>query len=144
VEWLGVSGHPRAPIHVISSAVVKAGQGIVGDYHGFDEMTDRQITLIQSEHLPLIAAFLGKRAIDPALLRRNVVVTGINLFQFLNYRFRVGEALLEWVEPCDPCRRMEENLGPGGIRAMIGHGGIVARVLEGGRLRVGDSVHRAE
>ena len=67
VEWLGVSGHPRAPIHVISSAVVKAGQGIVGDYHGFDEMTDRQITLIQSEHLPLIAAFLGKRAIDPAL-----------------------------------------------------------------------------
>ena len=143
VEWMGVSAHSRSPIEVVESAMVETGKGIVGDYHGGDSSADRQITLIQFEHLPILAAFLGRSTIDPALLRRNVVVSGINLLQFLNTRFRAGETLLEGVEPCDPCRRMEENLGKGAIRAMLGHGGIVARVLDGGRLSVGDSVQRA-
>ena len=60
-----------------------------------------------------------------------------------NPRVRIGGAMLEIVGPCQPCSRMEEAIGPGGYAAMRGHGGMTARVLESGAIRVGDLV-RAE
>jgi MOSC domain-containing protein YiiM len=67
-------------------------------------------------------------------------VSGINLLSLKGLRFRIGEAVLEGTGPCDPCSRMEENLGPGGFQAMRGHGGLTARVIEAGTVCVGDRV----
>jgi MOSC domain-containing protein YiiM len=96
--------------------------------------------LIQAEHLGVIASVLHRDSVDPALLRRNIVVSGINLLALKSAKFRIGTALLEGTGPAEPCSRMEEALGPGGYNAMRGHGGITARVLEDGWIRVGDSV----
>ena len=83
---------------------------------------------------------LGKGNIDPAFTRRNLVVSGINLLALKDKQFYVGEVLLEYTGLCHPCTRMEENLGPGGYNAMRGHGGITARILNGGVIRMGDPV----
>jgi len=101
----------------------------------------RQVTLVQAEHLDVVAALLGRDGpVDPALLRRNVVVSGIPLLALKGLRFRLGDALLEGTGPCHPCSRMEEALGAGGYQAMRGHGGLTARVLESGSFGPGDEV----
>ena len=120
-----------------------AGIGLADDrlgQRGEAELSTRQVTLIQQEHLALIATFARSAPIDPVDLRRNLVVSGINLLTLKNARVRVGNALLEIVGPCAPCSRMEEVIGPGGYAAMRGHGGMTARILEGGAIGVGDAV----
>ena len=103
----------------------------------------RQVTLIQAEHLPVVASILDRDApVDPELLRRNIVVSGINLLTLKDQRFRIGGVILEGSGPAVPCSRMEENLGPGGYNAMRGHGGITARVIEAGTIAIGDEVAR--
>jgi len=141
IEWVGLRPASRDPMVSVDSVEARAGIGLVGDRYARDDSGgSRQVTLIQAEHLPAIASLCGRSEVTPELLRRNLLVSGINLLALLHRRFRVGEVLLEGVKPCTPCSRMEQALGAGGYKAMIGHGGITARILEGGMIRVGDPV----
>jgi MOSC domain-containing protein YiiM len=72
------------------------------------------------------------------------VTRGVNLLALKDRRFSVGAVILEGAGECAPCGRMEETLGPGGYNAVRGHGGIVARVVEGGEVRLGDPIARVE
>jgi MOSC domain-containing protein YiiM len=87
-----------------------------------------------------MAAILRRDCIDPALLRRNLVVAMVNLLALKDQHFEVGEALLYGTGLCQPCSRMEENLGVGGYNAMRGHGGITAKIVKSGKIRCGDRV----
>ncbi|PWG62488.1 MOSC domain-containing protein [Spiribacter halobius] len=97
-----------------------------------------------ARHLHALAARIGEicglEIADPALLRRNLVVSGINLWALRDRRLRIGDVVLEGTGPCDPCSRMEEALGEGGYNAMRGHGGITARVIAAGTLALGAPV----
>ena len=140
VDWLGIAPVSRASIAAQSEVEIVAG-GIQGDHHCRPKRASkRQVTLIQAEHLAVVAALLGRDSIDPHLLRRNIVVSGISLAGLRYQTFRIGDAVLVGSGSCPPCSRMEENLGPGGYAAMLGHGGITATVQIPGRVRVGDTV----
>lgn len=140
--WIGLRECRRGPVRTVVAADCLAGGGLTGDRYA-GRGGRRGVTLIQQEHLPAIGAFLGARPPDPALLRRNLVVSGLNLLALRGELVAVGTALLEVTGPCAPCSRMEEALGTGGYQAMRGHGGVTARVVRGGRLRLGDAVARA-
>ena len=140
VHWIGVAPESRSAIQQRQSVQLVAG-GIRGDHHCRPAgHSKRQVTLVQAEHLAAVAALLGKQAISPALLRRNLVVSGINLASLKYQIFQIGTAVLRGTGNCPPCSRMEENLGPGGYAAMLNHGGITAIVESEGIVSVGDEV----
>lgn len=133
-------GRRRQPLDVVTEAEAQPGRGLVGDHYSPGSKGLRQVTLVQAEHLPVVAALCGLGPLDPGLVRRNLVVSGVNLAALAGMRFRVGAVLLEGIGPCHPCSRMEEVLGPGGYNAMRGHGGLTAKIIEGGVLHLGDPV----
>lgn len=143
LEWIGLREARRGEVHPTQQVEAVAGRGLVGD-HRADRArktsAKREVTLIQAEHLPVVASLTGRRDVDPALLRRNLVVAGINLLSLKDHRFRIGEVELVGTGECHPCSRMEENLGEGGYQAMRGHGGLTARILSGGMIEVGAEI----
>jgi MOSC domain-containing protein YiiM len=140
LEWIGLRPARLEAMHVVREAELLTDRGISGDHTCARGSTKRQVSLIQAEHLPVICALAGRREVPPELLRRNLVVSGINLLALRSTEFRIGSARLKGEGPCEPCSKMERALGLGGYNAMRGHGGILARVLEGGVIRVGDEV----
>jgi len=119
---------------------VLAQRGLSGDRTAQRSGGERQVTLFQFEHLAVIASLLGRDQVLPEQLRRNLAVSGINLLALRSGRFTIGDVSFQGTGPCAPCRRLEETLGPGGFNASRGHGGITARVLGGGWIRLGDRV----
>lgn len=143
IVWIGLRPLRRAPMQIVETATLDVEQGLIGDHYSSRTGGARHVTLIQAEHLAAIAAHLGFESVAPELLRRNIVVAGINLAALKGRRFTLGEAVLEATGECHPCSRMEEILGVGGYNAVRGHGGITARVVTGGVVRIDDQVARA-
>jgi MOSC domain-containing protein YiiM len=139
VIWIGVRPARRETMQVVNNVFASAEHGLDGDrYQG--RTGDRQVTLLQAEHLPVIAACAGHAQIAPELLRRNILVQGINLLALRDKVITIGGVELAVTGLCHPCSRMEELLGAGGYNAMRGHGGVTARVLTSGPILIGDLV----
>lgn len=143
LEHIALRRERRGKVERVESTEVIAGLGLAGDHRAerkeVNMQSKRQVSLIQAEHLPVISSLTG-REVTPEDTRRNLVVSGINLLALKDKQFRIGEVVFEGSGICHPCSRMEVTLGEGGYNVMRGHGGILARVLQGGVIRVGDEV----
>ena len=143
VDWIRIRPERGKPVKVLTEATALPDVGLVGDHYG-GLNGNRHVTLIQTEHLPAIASFVGFPTVSPELLRRNFAVSGINLLALKDQRIQIGDGqdavILEITGQCHPCSKMETALGSGGYNALRGHGGMTARVVQGGVIRVGDGV----
>lgn len=128
----------------MQSIEVSRSHGLQGDHYTGGPGSKRQVTLIQHEHLSVIASLVGRERVDARVLRRNIVVSGINLLALKDCVFSIGTAQLKMTGLCHPCSRMEKALGEGGYNAMRGHGGINATVIEDGEINIGDSISVVE
>lgn len=138
VEWIGVRPAKRGDLIALDKVTANTKTGLEGDHYAGSG--NRHVTLIQAEHFYLLEKILKKDQIQPGTLRRNIVVSGINLLALKGRRFHIGSVILETTGECRPCQRMEENLGAGGYNAMQSHGGITARVIQGGEIKLNDRV----
>lgn len=143
LEWIGLRTERRGDIHVVERANALLGVGLEGDHRCLKSPgSARQVTIISREYIHQIERQLGMGFIDPALLRRNLVISGMNLNLLRFQRLQIGDAIFETSALCDPCSRMDEALGKGAAAAMFGYGGLCAKIIQGGSLAVGDSVTR--
>ena len=152
VEAIVVRPERNEPAQYVDAVQAEPGFGLIGDRRAQAKRTDlaarkRELTIIQAEHLPLIARWCGLEHIEATRLRRNLVISGVNLlamkspFADVRLEWQIGsDVCIEVTGPCDPCSKMEVELGSGGYNAMRGHGGVTAMVAVGGVIRVGDVV----
>lgn len=138
VEWIGIRAEKRKPLTIVEQINVLE-KGLQGDHYA-GRSGNRSVTLIQAEHIETICSLLHKDKIEPEELRRNIVVSGINLLALKDREFKIGSAVLKMTGLCHPCSRMEEVLGEGGYNAVRGHGGINASVVIPGIIKLQDSV----
>lgn len=136
VEWIGLRPARLAPINVVTEVEVTE-LGLAGDH--YTSGGTRAVTLIQAEHLPVIAS-LTQTDVTPDMLRRNIVISGINLTAIRHDILQIGTAQLKLTKPCAPCSRMEKVIGPGGYNAMRGHGGWYAEIIRPGLLKEKDAL----
>jgi MOSC domain-containing protein YiiM len=113
------------------------GKGIAG---GVDRSRRRQVTLLEREVWDRVMRDLHA-TLDPSTRRANLLVTGIALRHSRGRILRIGQARLLLGGEVTPCERMDDALL--GLRAALAPawgGGAFAQVLDGGVIRVGDSI----
>jgi MOSC domain-containing protein YiiM len=143
LTWIGLRPERKQDMIIVEQTRAIADLGLEGDRRCLGTPgTARQITLINQEHIDVVASLLGLESINPALLRRNLVVSGINLLALRHQKFRIGKAEFEATAQCHPCLRMEQALGNGAVGAMLGHGGICAKVITSGHISLNDQVEK--
>ncbi|WP_417525477.1 MOSC domain-containing protein [Marinovum sp.] len=133
-DWIGIRPVRRGEMQALDRVEITEA-GLKGDR---GRAGKRAVTLVQAEHMAVIGGFLGQGTVPPEALRRNLVISGINIAGLRRRQVALGGALLEITGPCAPCSRMEEHFGPGGYAAVRGHGGMTARVLQPGAVALGD------
>lgn len=114
-----------------------AGSGLVGDRF-FDHKPNYkgQITFFAKEVFDDLCLCLGVKAKEPSSVRRNVLTCGLNLNGLIGKTFSIQGVLFEGTEECRPCYWMDSAIAPGAEAALQGRGGLRAKILKGGRLRV--------
>src|ERR671914_2132641 len=148
VEGIFIASKGSAAMERVEEVQTIEGCGIEGDRYceGTGFWTPYgdvcEVTLIESEDLDYIQLELGI-TVENGEHRRNIVTSGIRLGDLRRKRFRIGETMLEYDRPRPPCRHVQELSEPGMTRALKGRGGICARVVEAGTIRVEDAIETA-
>jgi MOSC domain-containing protein YiiM len=129
-----VAAQHGAPTHPVEEVEVVAGQGLHGD-----RQRKANVTLIEEEAISAVHRDYHVE-LEAGETRRNLVTRGVPLNHLVHKRFRVGGVVLEGAQLCEPCGHLEKLTRPGVLAALIHRGGLRARIVSGGTVRVGDPI----
>jgi MOSC domain-containing protein YiiM len=117
-----------------------AGHGIRGDrFYDYRDDYKGQITFFSLEVFEKLAAHFGLRDKSAGELRRNVIVSGINLNDLIGEEFSIQGVRLRGTAHCKPCYWMDQAIEPGTEEFLHGNGGLRAKILTDGIITVGDA-----
>ena len=120
------------------SVTCTAGMGIEGDrYYGHKENYKGQITFFSEEVAAALERHFNLPSLDRSAMRRNVVISGIDLNSLIGKRFQLGELVLTGSEECAPCSWMNKAVGEGAHQWLKGNGGLRCRIEKSGQLKTG-------
>jgi MOSC domain-containing protein YiiM len=124
------------PIIEVESVECVAGRGLRGDrFFDFKEDYKGQITLFSWEVFDQLRKEKKVPSLSPAVLRRNVVVAGMDLDALIGKTFGLQGVRLEGTGECKPCYWMDQAVSPGAEEWLRGRGGLRCRILSDGVLR---------
>lgn len=146
---VGIYIAPDAGKQTVSLAEARAviGRGLEGDryYHerGFYSKRPGRphspLTLIETEAIEALQRDNGI-TLKVGDARRNLVTRGVPLNHLVGKEFFVGDVLIQGTKLCEPCVHLEELTQKGVLGGLVHRGGIDARILTDGVLRVGDTI----
>lgn len=122
-------GRPMRALHDVEAV---ANKGFARCIHGRPD-SSRQVLLMDAETLALLRVAHGE-------VRENVTTLGLALDELRpGQELQVGQAVLAVTKPCTPCARMD-GIRPGLQEELRGRRGVLCKVVQGGRIRRGDSI----
>jgi len=125
--------HPMIEVPMIECA---AGHGIRGDrYFDFKDDYKGQITFFSLEIFDELCGALQIQSCSPALVRRNVITSSLDLNELIDQDFEVQGVRFHGMEECRPCYWMDQAIAPGAHEFLKGRGGLRAKILCDGQLR---------
>lgn len=147
LEGIYISPQKGADMQPLEQVRAVPGKGLEGDRY-FQEAEARpdehdpenEVTLIEAEAYDALCRDYGLD-LDPGTSRRNLVTRGTPLNHLVDRTFRVGEITLLGIELCEPCNHLVKLSGRREILpALVHRGGLRARILTGGAIRLGDAI----
>ncbi|HKP93544.1 MAG TPA: MOSC domain-containing protein [Chthoniobacterales bacterium] len=141
-NYFGHHGLPPGdfPLIAVHEIECVAGRGIRGDRF-FDYADDYkgQITFFSREIFDLMSENFGLTTKSPGVLRRNLVVSGVDLMELIGTDFELQGVQFRGTAHCAPCYWMNDAFAPGAEEFLAGRGGLRARILSDGRIARGDA-----
>lgn len=126
--------HPTLEVPEIECV---AGRGIKGDrFFDFKEDNKGQATFFSQEIFEALCAELKISGKSPGESRRNIVVAGIDLNSLVGLEFEIQNVKFLGMAECSPCHWMNQAFAPGAEHFLQKRGGLRAKILTGGTLRV--------
>ena len=115
-----------------------AGSGIEGDrFFGYKKNYKGQITFFAHEVYEQLCAEFGVWDKPASAFRRNVITTGVELPTLIGREFEVQGVRFLGTAESAPCEWMNSAFAPGAEERLRGQGGLRAKILTDGVLRVG-------
>ncbi len=139
-NFFGRYGHPAGEHPAIEVPEIRclAGRGIEGDrFLDFKADYKGQITFFAAEIYDELCARFEVWDKPPSAFRRNVITRGVDLHTLIGREFTIQGVQFRGMAECSPCEWQDGAFAPGTEAALKGRGGLRAKILTDGVLRVG-------